>query len=136
MRLGYTIIYVADVPDTIAFYEKAFGAQRRFVTEDGTYGELDTGAVTLSFADQTFIKDGLGFDFRANGAGSLAPGFEVGFVTDDVETAWHTAVDAGATALIEPKQKPWGQTVAYVRDINGILVEICSLMAPTADPDA
>jgi lactoylglutathione lyase len=129
MRLGYTIIYVADVPDTIAFYEKAFGVQRRFVVEDGTYGELDTGAVTLSFADQEFAKESFGFDFRANGAGSVAPGFEVGFVTDDVETAFHAAVAAGAKPLVEPKQKPWGQTVAYVRDLNGILVEICTPIA-------
>ncbi len=25
---------------------------------------------------------------------------------------------------MEPSTKPWGQTVAYVRDLNGTLVEI------------
>jgi len=28
----------------------------------------------------------------------------------------------------EPETKPWGQTVAYVRDRNGFLVELCSPM--------
>ncbi|MFO0110274.1 MAG: VOC family protein, partial [Alphaproteobacteria bacterium] len=31
-----------------------------------------------------------------------------------------------AAPLKKPEQKPWGQTVAYVRDLNGFLVEICS----------
>lgn len=33
MKLGYTILYVASVTDTIAFYEQAFGLQRGMVTE-------------------------------------------------------------------------------------------------------
>jgi hypothetical protein len=30
--------------------------------------------------------------------------------------------------IASPELKPWGQTVAYVRDFNGILVEIASDM--------
>jgi lactoylglutathione lyase len=30
--------------------------------------------------------------------------------------------------VAEPKTKPWGQTVAYVRDPDGVLVEIGSEM--------
>jgi len=33
------------------------------------------------------------------------------------------AVAADALACKEPKQKPWGQTVAYVRDNDGFLVK-------------
>ena len=33
MKLGYTIIYVADVPRSITFYEAAFGLQRKFIHE-------------------------------------------------------------------------------------------------------
>jgi hypothetical protein len=28
--------------------------------------------------------------------------------------------------VAEPTQKPWGQTVAYLRDNQGFLIEICS----------
>ncbi|WP_083994044.1 hypothetical protein [Gelidibacter algens] len=28
----------------------------------------------------------------------------------------------------EPKQKPWGQIVAYIRDLDGFLIEICTSM--------
>ena len=38
------------------------------------------------------------------------------------------AVAEGAISHVEPQVKPWGQTVAYVRDLNGFLVELCSAM--------
>ena len=38
-------------------------------------------------------------------------------------------VRAGGTVLEAPKSKPWGQVVAYVRDIDGFLVEVCTPMA-------
>jgi len=50
MKLGYTIIYVADVPETVAFYEAAFGLSRRFIHESQLYGEMDTGETILAFA--------------------------------------------------------------------------------------
>lgn len=47
MKLGYTIVYVPDVAASLAFFEQAFGIERRFLHESGMYGELDTGATTL-----------------------------------------------------------------------------------------
>ncbi len=48
--LGYTIFYVADVRATVAFFGEAFGLEPKFVTDEGDYGELATGATTLAFA--------------------------------------------------------------------------------------
>lgn len=50
MKFGYTIVYVPDVAASLAFFERAFGFPRRFLHESQTYGELDTGDTTLSFA--------------------------------------------------------------------------------------
>jgi lactoylglutathione lyase len=126
MRFAYTIIYVADVEKTLTFYEKAFNLTRLFLHESGAYGELNTAATKLAFASETLAKS-KGVDFISNRSEiKQAPGFEIGLVADDVEQAYQHAVKAGAIAIKEPAQKPWGQTVAYVRDINGILVEICS----------
>ncbi len=33
MRLGYIIIYVKDIQETVAFYEKAFGLKYRSIHE-------------------------------------------------------------------------------------------------------
>ncbi len=43
--------------------------------------------------------------------------------------AWtivYVPVAAGAVAVAPPAHKPWGQTVSYVRDLNGVLVEIAT----------
>jgi uncharacterized glyoxalase superfamily protein PhnB len=123
-KLGYVILYVPDVALTVSFYESAFGVQRRFVHESGTYAELETGATALAFVDETFTpnKD----SFEPNRREKKAAGAEVAFVVDDVRAAFEHAVSRGATVVTEPVDKPWGQTVSYVRDLNGFLVELCS----------
>jgi uncharacterized glyoxalase superfamily protein PhnB len=46
--------------------------------------------------------------------------------TPDIPAAFDKAVDAGAVAVMEPQTKPWGQTVAYVRSIEGSVIELCT----------
>ena len=129
MKFGYTIIYVTDVPATVAFYETAFGISRRFVHESGLYAEMDTGTTLLAFAGEPMAELN-GLAIKPNRKADLAAGFEVAFVTDDPDAAYQTAVSAGASAVLPPAGKPWGQIVGYVRDLNGCLVEICSPVAP------
>lgn len=124
MKFGYTILYVKDVEKAVAFYESAFGLKRKFVHESG-YGEMDTGETKLAFASvELATSNGVPF-IPANPEGP-SPAVEVALVTQDVAGAFAVAVKAGAVPVAEPKQKPWGQTVGYVRDLNGFLIEICS----------
>lgn len=129
MKLGYTIIYVPDVASALAFFKAAFGLETRFLHDSGTYGELDTGATTLSFAvhelgDTNFPGGHVHVDKSAQPLG-----FELALVTDDVAQAHARAVSAGARELAAPVRKPWGQTVSYVRSPQGILVELCTPIA-------
>ena len=124
MKLGYVIVYVPNVSATVAFWERAFGLQRGFVHESGTYAELETGSTALAFVAESMIAETM--KFRRMRPGDDPPGVEVGLVTDDVAAAWKRALEAGATPFVEPVVKPWGQTVAYVRDANGALVELCT----------
>jgi len=128
MRLGYTIVYVDDVEASLAFFERAFGFARRFVAPGGGYGELDTGAVALGFAQHATARASLGHDYVVAASSPRPLGMEVGFVTDDVAAALRRAVAAGATLLCEATVKPWGQTVGYVRAPDGTLVELCTAM--------
>lgn len=126
MKLGYTIIYVPDVARSLAFFESAFGLKRRFLHESGTYGELDTGETTLSFAahelgDTHFA----GGHVRAHESPQPL-GIEIALVTDDVAAAHRRALQSGARELAPPASKPWGQTVSYVRAPDGTLVELCT----------
>jgi lactoylglutathione lyase len=125
MRLGYTILYVRDVAASLDFYERAFDQKRRFLHESGQYGELDTGATTLAFAGRELAALSVPAAFEEREAAS-APAFEVCFVTEDVSGAFSRAVAAGAAEASQPARKPWGQEVAYVRDLDDNLVEIAS----------
>lgn len=128
MKFSYTILYVRDVPSAVAFYERAFGLKQRFMHESGQYAEMETGGTTLAFASNELARSNLTQGFQENNLSNLPAGIEIGFVTEDVSAAFTSAVNTGAVAVVEPKVKPWGQTVAYVRDLDGILVEIASLM--------
>lgn len=124
MKLGYLLLYVADVPKTVEFYETAFGLTRKMVHETG-YAEMNTGATTLGFVSHE-AAEGLGMTYRKARREELPAGVEVGLVSDDVPAAYTRAVEHGAQAVKAPEAKPWGQTVSYVRDLDGFLVEICS----------
>lgn len=126
MQFGYTLFYVDDVERSIAFYERAFGLKRKFIYED-EYGELDTGAAKLGFVAHKLAKSN-GLTYHEPQPDGPAPPVEIAFLTTDVQGAYEHAVAAGATAVAAPQQKPWGQTIAYVRDPNGFLVELCTPM--------
>ena len=121
MRFGYTILYVRDVPASVEFYERAFGLERRLLHESGQYAELETGATALAFAAHELAAESV-----RDLADREPAGFEVCLVDEDVEAAYARAVEAGAAAVSEPEEKPWGQRTAYVRDPDGTLIEIAS----------
>jgi uncharacterized glyoxalase superfamily protein PhnB len=56
-------------------------------------------------------------------------GIEIALVTPNVASAHARAVSAGAIELSSPTEKPWGQTVSYVRCPDGTLVELCTPIA-------
>ena len=128
--LGYVILYVNDVAASLAFYEKAFGLARRFFHDDNgkAYGELETGATRLAFASVALAEEHLKQKVVAASPDKLPLGVEIALTTPDVPALFKRAMTAGATAISEPATKPWGQTVAYLRDNSGHLVELCTPM--------
>lgn len=126
IKFTYTILYVTDVEKTITFYENVFDLQRRFISPDNDYGELQTGNTTLSFASHKLAESGLKEGYTKADSSAKPFGMEIGFVTEDVDALVKKAIENGATLYEAAKQKPWGQIVAYVRDPEGFLVEICT----------
>lgn len=126
IKFAYTILYVKDVTKSISFYEKAFGFKRKFIAPGNEYGELTTGDTTLSFAAISLAKTNLSPGFIESSTAGKPFGIEIGFTTENVEQVFNEAIKAGAVAVEKAKTKPWGQVVAYVRDIDGFLVEICT----------
>jgi len=128
INFAYTILYVQDPTQSITFYERAFGFSRKFISPDNDYGELGTGNTTLSFAAVKLANANLSKGFTESSIGNQPFGMEIAFATPDVEAVFAAAIKAGATAVEKAKTKPWGQTVAYVRDPDGFLIEICTPM--------
>jgi uncharacterized glyoxalase superfamily protein PhnB len=128
IKFAYTILYVKDVVKTMDFYQRAFGCREKMLAPDNSYGEVMTGETTLSFAQLSLAKTNLRDGFIESDLSKQPFGIEIGFTTDDVEETLKQAVSAGAVLIEEPKTKPWGQVVAYVRDLDGFLIEVCSPM--------
>lgn len=125
MQLGYTILYVEDVRKTVDFYERAFGLSTKVLHEEGNFSEMNTGATSLAFCAHALIRQ---MGKTPAHPDPKVPSFEIAFVTPDVESALQRAMAAGAALVQAPMFMEWGQTVAYVSDINGFLVELCTPM--------
>jgi uncharacterized glyoxalase superfamily protein PhnB len=126
VKLGYTILYVTDVTKSVEFYEKAFDFARKFITPENDYGELLTGETTLAFVSKELANANLKNGFLESSQLDKPFGIELALVTDNVQAVLNKAVELGALVTELPMQKPWGQTVAYIRDIDGFLLEICT----------
>lgn len=125
MKFGYSIFYVPDVPATVHFYEQAFRLSRRFIHESSQYAEMETGFTILAFASEEMAKSN-GLTITPHRLESNIAAVEVAFITETIEEDFNQAIRAGAVVIKPIEAKPWGQTVGYVRDLNGVLVELCT----------
>jgi lactoylglutathione lyase len=128
VKFAYTILYVSDVDQALTFYEEAFGFQRKFISPEQDYAELISGETTLSLASKKLAATNLPTGFIESRLNEKPFAIELGFTTDEVDNTIAQALKAGAILVEKPKQKPWGQTVAYLRDLDGFLIEICTPM--------
>ena len=125
-RFGHVIFYVENVEKTIEFFEKAFGFKRRFIDPTSRYGELATGQTALGFASFELAGANLPGGYRKIDPNGLPQACEVAITSSDPEAAIAQALKEGATLLADLEMKDWGQSIGYVRDPNGILIEIAS----------
>jgi lactoylglutathione lyase len=103
---------VDDLDRSIAFYTDVVGLTLGH--RSGPYAQFDTGTCRLALYERSAMDTLVG------------PGaqFEIGFKVDDVDSRFRELVDAGASGVVEPETRPWGQRTAYVRDPDGHLVEL------------
>ncbi|CAK2442671.1 Glyoxalase [Vibrio crassostreae] len=126
VKFGYCISYVESVEDTITFFETAFNMKRRFVTDSGDYGELNTGETILAFASHNLGEKNIPQGYIKATATNQPLGIEIALVTDDVESTHKNALANRGVEVKPPMEKPWGQIVSYVRSPSGLLLELCS----------
>lgn len=126
MKFAYTILYVKDVLETIAFYEKAFGFTRKFVSPEGDYGELLSGETTIAFGSRELAETNFKEGYQLSSSTKKPFGIELAFTTENIEVDFQKAIAEGASEYDRIMEKPWGQKVGYLRDNNGFLIEVCT----------
>ena len=114
------IVFVEDVARSLAFYERVVGAELDHFDEDGSYGELKAG---IGFAAHSHVQRHLDLAFHRNEPDAVPSGFELDFAVDDVDAVFERAIEAGATAVWEPRDKPWGRS-ALIRDLDGVFFHL------------
>jgi len=115
------------VPGILDFYHRALGLETRFYDPTYEFGELETGGPPIAFATHGTGELLMPGSYQRPDRGQPS-GVEIAFYTSDVAAAFKRSIDAGAVAIAEPKVMPWGQTVAYVRGIEGTLIGFCTPM--------
>lgn len=125
MRLARIIRYVPNVAATAEFYGRAFGlTQLRMIGED--FIAMETGDTVLAFAREGFVTQETGLEFTLSRPETPPSPQEITLEVADVAGAHGYALAAGGTEVIAPTDKPWGQTVSYLRDPDGALIQLCS----------
>lgn len=120
--MRYIILYVNDSEKSITFYKDVLGLSMR--AEHGTYVEFETGSTILALNTKESVREITGLDIPEQGLSSQT--FELGFVVENVQAVIEKLRQQQVQIVVEPVQKPWGQTVAYIADPDGHYIEICS----------
>lgn len=128
VNFSHIIYYVKDISAAISFYRDVFGFEPKFIHESNQYVEIDTGATALAFVSELLADSNLPKGYTRHDIKQVPLACEIVFTVPDVQEFYDKALKTGGIAVVAPQQKPWGQTIAYVRDPNGILIEIASVM--------
>lgn len=118
--LDYLVLVVTDLDRSVHFWRDVIGAEHQHTS--GAYAQLRLGEVRLGLFTAEAMSDTMGRRVQVPDPGRA--GFELGFLTDDVDAAFTDLVDAGAEPVTEPADRPWGQRTAYVADPDGYLIEL------------
>jgi catechol 2,3-dioxygenase-like lactoylglutathione lyase family enzyme len=122
-RVG-TIIAVADVGRSLAFYRDRLGFAVEAEYDDPPYATLELAGARLSLAEQGHpAEDRPGVTMLAPEDSSRLPAILV-LEVDDCRGMYARLRQEGVEFLTEPYSPPWGGSRSFARDPDGYLVEL------------
>ncbi len=116
----YVVLIVEDLDRALRFYTGVLGL--KLGHRSGDYAQLDTGATRLALYARGAMAKTLGM--RLEAPAPNAPGFEIGFKVANVDAAFSELITRGASPVVPPTDRFWGQRTAYLRDPDGHLIEL------------
>ena len=130
MKLDGFVLFVNDMATMVRFYRDVLGFEIKesedtvnvYLIKDGTlfmlYGRNKFESMTNRKYE--YIK-------------GLNGHFEIALYVDtfeEVDKCFADVISKGATPVLEPTTKPWGQRTCYIADPEGNLIEIGSFNKP------
>ena len=117
-RLGYAILFVADLETSLAFYRDVIGLP--FKLEGDGYVEFATQGARFGLYDRNRLDELTGQGPEA----PAYPGGEVVFLVEDVDAEAARLRAAGVAILRGPVDRAWGHRTLHVEDPDGFVVEL------------
>ncbi len=125
IRFNMIGIFVNDLQEMIEFYRDVIGLEVKETSE--SYAEFKHEGVRFAMFERAKLPEWIDvtptYPSGLNGTFELAidlPSFE------DVDSQFDRFVKAGAKAITQPRNMPWGQRSSVVADPDGNLIEIGS----------
>lgn len=129
-RLARITRHVADARASADFYARAFGLTEKMALGED-YIAMTTGGTVLGFSREGFFERETGLHLPALHGESAQ---EITFEVSDGAAAHARALAEGATEVLAPVDKPWGERISYLRDPDGGLVQLCAQLGAVATP--
>jgi lactoylglutathione lyase len=126
----FPIMYVTDVERSLRFYCEGFDfvLSYRWPTQGPPeYVYLRLGEGGIGLADATAAER-----LEGRTLAHAPPRFELCFYAEDLDAACERLRALGASELVEPEDKPWGERMAYFEDPDGNPIHVT---APIRDAE-
>lgn len=115
-RIGYVILYVADLDASVRFYRDVLGLPHRFT--DAGYAEFGTEGTRFALYERRRAEWLTGMTVTPG------PAAEIVLVVDDVDAQARRLAALGTPVLSGPADRPWGHRTVHVGDPDGFIVEL------------
>ncbi len=107
-RIGYVNIFISDFERALAFYEGTLGLHAVTRDESFGYAAFETESINFAFAR----SDDPALTGRHTG---------IGWVVEDLNSAFQSLTAAGVAFEMPPTRQPWGGFMAMFKDPDGNL---------------
>lgn len=130
MKLDGFGLFVKDMAAMVRFYRDVLGFEIKESEDAVNVYLIKDGTLFMLYERKNFEKMTSRKYEYINGFNGH---FEIALYVDtfeEVDKRFAEAVSKGATSVLEPTTKPWGQRTCYIADPEGNLIEIGSFNKP------
>ena len=114
-------IKINDFDKAFDFYTNILGLSVKTVDKENKFAEVKLGELVIALLTKETLEGMCGYE---NFSTSEKPSNIFAVEVSDVKIATEQLKAKGVEFIQEPKTTPWGQKVAYFRDIEGYIWEI------------